>query len=160
MNWGRIGAMTRRIIIQFRRDRRTVALLFIVPTVVLSLLAYLFRVETSEVKLAVVSEERAPAETIVGAPSLVRRIISEIDRSDFWRGHSQPASRSTMNVTWNCPNADLDALFVRQAEAAGMKALEGHRSIGGIRASLYNATPMAAVEALVSFMRDFESKNG
>ncbi len=83
-----------------------------------------------------------------------------IDGSDFLRGHAEPESRSSMNVTWRLPSEELEAKFVSEAEAAGLSGLKGHRSVGGLRASIYNACPRRAVEDLVAFMKDFESKNG
>jgi phosphoserine aminotransferase len=83
-----------------------------------------------------------------------------IDSSDFWRGHAEPDSRSLMNVTFRLPNEDLEKKFVEQATAAGLSGLKGHRSVGGLRASIYNAFPEEGVAALVAFMRDFEKKNG
>ncbi|HPP76258.1 MAG TPA: 3-phosphoserine/phosphohydroxythreonine transaminase, partial [Armatimonadota bacterium] len=65
-----------------------------------------------------------------------------------------------MNVVWRLPNEDLEELFVSEAKKAGMIGLKGHRSVGGIRASIYNAVPQEAVDALVSFMRAFKAKYG
>jgi len=65
-----------------------------------------------------------------------------------------------MNVTFRLPTEELETLFIKQASEAGMKQLKGHRSVGGIRASIYNAFPVAGVETLVAFMRDFEKRNG
>ena len=67
-----------------------------------------------------------------------------------------------MNITWRIKNGDeaLEKKFIDEAKAAGMSSLKGHRSVGGIRASIYNAFPMDGVDALVSFMRDFEKANG
>lgn len=87
-------------------------------------------------------------------------LYGELDRSAFWRPHVHGASRSQMNVVWRLPSEDLEARFLAEATAAGLLALKGHRSVGGIRASLYNAVPVAAVEALVSFMREFERTQG
>lgn len=87
-------------------------------------------------------------------------LYGELDRSAFWRPHAQADSRSRMNVTWRLPSEELEARFVTEAEAGGLKGLKGHRSVGGLRASLYNALPLASVEALVGFMRDFEARNG
>lgn len=87
-------------------------------------------------------------------------LYSKIDRTDFYQGVARSDSRSNMNVTYRLPSEDLENQFVKQAEAAGLLALKGHRSAGGIRASIYNACPVEAVEALVSFMSHFESKNG
>lgn len=87
-------------------------------------------------------------------------LYSELDRSAFWRPYAAPESRSRMNITWNIHDPTLEADFLAQADKAGMKGLKGHRSTGGIRASLYNACPLESVEALVAFMRGFESARG
>lgn len=86
-------------------------------------------------------------------------LYKTIDNSEFYRGHAQPDSRSLMNVTFNLPNADLEAKFVKDAAAVGLNGLKGHRSVGGIRASIYNAFPREGVEKLVTFMQDFERLN-
>ena len=65
-----------------------------------------------------------------------------------------------MNVTFRLPNEELEKQFAKEATAAGLDGLKGHRSVGGIRASIYNAFPEAGVDALVQFMRDFETNNG
>jgi len=87
-------------------------------------------------------------------------LYTELDRSAFWRPVAQRESRSTMNVTWRLPSEELEEQFVKEAGKAGMVGLKGHRSVGGIRASIYNAVPRANVETLVSFMQEFERKNG
>ncbi len=87
-------------------------------------------------------------------------LYAEIDRSGFWKAPVAKSSRSRMNVVFRAPNADLDAVFVKEATAAGMSGLKGHRETGGLRASLYNALPEASVQALVSFMREFERTKG
>ncbi len=87
-------------------------------------------------------------------------LYGAIDSSDFWRSPVEKESRSIMNVVWRLPNEALEERFVSQATKAGFVGLKGHRSVGGIRASLYNAVTLEAVEALVSFMKDFEKKNG
>jgi phosphoserine aminotransferase len=87
-------------------------------------------------------------------------LYAELDRSGFWRPHAEKDSRSVMNVTWRLPTEELEERFVKEAKAAGLDGLKGHRSVGGIRASLYNALELSSVEALTSFMRDFESRNG
>jgi phosphoserine aminotransferase len=87
-------------------------------------------------------------------------IYSAIDASSgFYRGHAQPESRSLMNVTYRLPDEALEAQFVKEAQAKGLDGLKGHRSVGGIRASVYNAFPMTGVEALVEFMQDFQGKH-
>lgn len=87
-------------------------------------------------------------------------LYDAIDGSEFFTGHAEPESRSVMNVTWRLPSEALETEFVKQAEAAGLSGLKGHRSVGGLRASIYNACPRRAVEDLVVFMKAFESKNG
>ena len=87
-------------------------------------------------------------------------IYDAIDGSAFFRGTAVKDCRSDMNVTFRLPTEELEALFIKQASEAGMKQLKGHRSVGGIRASIYNAFPVAGVEALVTFMKDFEKRNG
>ena len=82
------------------------------------------------------------------------------DMSDFYRGYAEQASRSLMNVTFRIQDESLEARFCSAAEDAGMIGLKGHRSVGGIRASIYNAMPEAGCEALASFMRDFAARNG
>ena len=87
-------------------------------------------------------------------------LYEAIDATDFYRGHADPDSRSTMNVTFRLPSEDLEKKFASEATAVGMDGLKGHRSVGGIRASIYNAFPRAGCEALVEFMKEFERKNG
>ncbi len=87
-------------------------------------------------------------------------IYDAIDASGFYRGTAKQAFRSDMNVTFRLPTEELETLFVKQASEAGMKQLKGHRSVGGIRASIYNAFPVAGVRHLVDFMRDFEQRHG
>jgi phosphoserine aminotransferase len=88
------------------------------------------------------------------------KLYAEIDRTGYYRGHAHTDSRSRMNVTFRLPSEDLDKQFAKEATAAGLDGLKGHRSVGGIRASIYNAFPDAGVDALVDFMRHFESRNG
>ena len=83
-----------------------------------------------------------------------------LDRSRLFVGTVEKKDRSLMNVTFVTGSDELNAKFVAEADAAGFKNLKGHRSVGGMRASIYNAMPKAGVEALVSFMEDFEKKNG
>jgi phosphoserine aminotransferase len=83
-------------------------------------------------------------------------LYETIDGSEgFYRGHAHAASRSLMNVTWRLPTEDLERAFVHDAAEAGMVELKGHRSVGGIRASLYNAMPLAGARALADFMHSF-----
>ncbi len=87
-------------------------------------------------------------------------LYDAIDQTDFYRGHADPDSRSTMNVTFRLPSEDLEKKFASEATAAGMDGLKGHRSVGGIRASIYNAFPREGCVALVEFMKEFERRNG
>ena len=87
-------------------------------------------------------------------------IYACIDSSDFYRGHAHPDCRSLMNVTFRLPSEELEKQFVTEATKAGLDGLKGHRSVGGIRASIYNAFPREGVEALVSFMKEFERTQG
>ena len=88
------------------------------------------------------------------------KLYAEIDRSGFYRAHAQPGSRSRMNVTFRLPSEDLEKAFAKAATAAGLDGLKGHRSVGGMRASIYNAFPEEGIDTLVQFMQEFEKKNG
>jgi phosphoserine aminotransferase len=88
------------------------------------------------------------------------KLYTEIDRTGFYRAHAQPGSRSRMNVTFRLPNEALEKAFAKEATAAGLDGLKGHRSVGGLRASIYNAFPEDGVDGLVQFMREFEKRNG
>ena len=87
-------------------------------------------------------------------------LYDAIDATEFYRGHADAEARSIMNVTFRLPSEELEKKFATEATAAGLDGLKGHRSVGGIRASIYNAFPREGVEALVSFMKEFEKKNG
>jgi phosphoserine aminotransferase len=89
-----------------------------------------------------------------------KKLYDAIDASDFYANPVNPADRSWMNVPFTLANADLDADFLAEAKGAGLVTLKGHRSVGGMRASIYNAMPEAGVEALVAFMADFEKRRG
>lgn len=88
------------------------------------------------------------------------KLYTEIDRTGYYRGHAEKDARSRMNVTFRLQTEDLEKKFVKEATAAGLDGLKGHRSVGGLRASIYNAFPEAGVDALVEFMREFERVNG
>jgi phosphoserine aminotransferase len=88
------------------------------------------------------------------------KLYAEIDRTGFYRGTAQRDSRSLMNVTFRLPSEELEKLFEKEATAAGLDGLKGHRSVGGMRASIYNAFPEEGIDALVEFMREFERKRG
>jgi phosphoserine aminotransferase len=102
-----------------------------------------------------------------GLPAIARindrkakALYDELDRTDFWKPHADKDSRSAMNVTFRLPSEELEKLFVKESTAAGFDGLKGHRSVGGLRASIYNAFPEDGVRALVEFMREFERKHG
>jgi phosphoserine aminotransferase len=89
-----------------------------------------------------------------------RLLYDAIDGTDFYRGHADADARSIMNVTFRLPSEELEKKFAAEATAQKLDGLKGHRSVGGIRASIYNAFPIEGVAALVSFMQDFERQNG
>jgi phosphoserine aminotransferase len=91
--------------------------------------------------------------------SKARVLYDFIDRSDFFRGTAERDSRSLMNVCFRAPTEELEGKFIAEATKRGLDGLKGHRSVGGMRASIYNACPRAAVEALVAFMKEFEQAN-
>ena len=88
------------------------------------------------------------------------KLYAEIDRTGFYRGTAHTECRSLMNVTFRLATEDLEKQFITQSTAAGLDGLKGHRSVGGMRASIYNAFPEEGVDALVSFMREFERRQG
>ncbi|UYU33178.1 3-phosphoserine/phosphohydroxythreonine transaminase [Siccibacter colletis] len=83
-----------------------------------------------------------------------------IDTSDFYRNDVAPANRSRMNVPFQLADSNLDKLFLEESFAAGLHALKGHRVVGGMRASIYNAMPLAGVQVLTDFMKEFERRHG
>jgi phosphoserine aminotransferase len=87
-------------------------------------------------------------------------LYTELDRTAFWQPHADKDARSRMNVTFKLPSEDLEKLFVKETTAAGFDGLKGHRSVGGIRASIYNAFPEEGITALVQFMKEFERRHG
>lgn len=87
-------------------------------------------------------------------------VYDVLDSTKFYEPHARADSRSLMNITFRLPSDDLADRFVKEAKAQGLDGLKGHRSVGGIRASMYNALPRAGCEALAQFMREFERKNG
>jgi phosphoserine aminotransferase len=103
----------------------------------------------------------------IGGVSAIEKINKEkaailyaaIDKTEYYRGHAEKDSRSLMNVPFNLPTKDLEAKFIAEATAVGLNGLKGHRSLGGCRASIYNAFPREGVIKLVEFMRQFEAKN-
>jgi phosphoserine aminotransferase len=88
------------------------------------------------------------------------KLYSEIDRTGFYRGAAKTEDRSLMNVTFRLASEEMEKIFVKESAAAGFDGLKGHRSVGGMRASIYNAFPEEGIDALVSFMREFERQHG
>jgi phosphoserine aminotransferase len=88
------------------------------------------------------------------------KLYAEIDRTGFYRGTAAREDRSLMNVTFRLATEELEKRFIKESTAAGLDGLKGHRAVGGMRASIYNAFPEEGVDALVAFMKDFEQKNG
>ena len=86
-------------------------------------------------------------------------LYTAIDRTDYYRGHAEKESRSLMNVPFNLPSKELEAKFIAEATTVGLNGLKGHRSLGGCRASIYNAFPLEGVAKLVKFMQEFEANN-
>jgi phosphoserine aminotransferase len=86
-------------------------------------------------------------------------LYDTIDSTEYYRGHAEKGSRSTMNVAFNLPSPELESKFIAEAAEIGLKGLKGHRSIGGCRASIYNAFPRKGLVELVEFMKNFESNN-
>jgi len=89
-----------------------------------------------------------------------RKLYDEIDRTGFYRGTAHKDCRSLMNVTFRLPTEELDTAFVKESTGAGLDGLKGHRSVGGMRASIYNAFPESGIDALVQFMKEFERVRG
>jgi phosphoserine aminotransferase len=92
--------------------------------------------------------------------SKARLLYDYLDSGDFFRGTVQRDSRSLMNVCFRAPTEELETKFINEATKRGLDGLKGHRSVGGMRASIYNAFPEEGVDALVAFMREFERKAG
>ena len=89
-----------------------------------------------------------------------RLLYGAFDSGDFYKGTAEKGSRSLMNVTFRLPNEELEGKFIQEATKNGFGGLKGHRSVGGCRASIYNATTLDAIRALIGFMKEFEKKNG
>ena len=93
-------------------------------------------------------------------PYVLEKILYDyLDQSQMFKGTVVPEDRSLMNVPFVIGDADLEARFIQDSKAAGFENLKGHRTVGGMRASIYNAMPVEGVEALVEFMKKFEEEN-
>lgn len=88
------------------------------------------------------------------------KLYAELDKDDFYRPTAEKDSRSHMNVTFRLADEDLEKTFLDESDKAGLNGLKGHRSVGGMRASIYNACPEESIDALISFMQDFRKKHG
>jgi phosphoserine aminotransferase len=88
------------------------------------------------------------------------KLYTAIDAGDFYKGTAVLECRSDMNVTWRLPSEELEAKFIAEAAKESLKGLKGHRSVGGVRASIYNAFPTQGIDALIAFMQEFERTNG
>lgn len=119
------------------------------PTFGIYLMMLVFRWIKSQGGLAAMGQKNA---------AKAQKLYDYIGSSSLYQGTAKQDSRSLMNVTFVTGDADRDAAFVKEAEAAGFSALKGHRSVGGMRASIYNAFPDEGVDALIQFMKDFEAK--
>ena len=112
-------------------------------------------------RLIISSRLRSSRIIAVLRASTVEQLYEAIDGSGgFYRAHAVPGSRSNMNVAFRLPSEELEKRFVSEAGANKLDGLKGHRSVGGVRASIYNAFPPAGVDALVSFMKEFQRKAG
>ncbi|GAB4385388.1 MAG: 3-phosphoserine/phosphohydroxythreonine transaminase [Phycisphaerales bacterium] len=116
------------------------------PTFGVYLMGQVFKWILAEGGLAAMRERNVEKASIV---------YDFLDSQDFYVPHARKDSRSMMNITFRCPTPELDKLFIEGAAARGMRELKGHRSIGGMRASMYNAFPKAGAEALVAYMKEF-----
>ena len=88
------------------------------------------------------------------------RLYNYIDYSDFYTNNVKKEFRSRVNATFLLADENLNELFINQANEAGIKAIKGHRAVGGMRASIYNAMPIEGINALIDFMQEFENKHG
>ena len=110
--------------------------------------------------LAWLERQGGVSEIYVQNKAKAKRIYDILDGSEFWLPHANMNSRSIMNITWKIHNTELESTFLQESDAAGLKGLKGHRSVGGLRASIYNACSPNSVETLAEFMQDFEQRHG
>jgi phosphoserine aminotransferase len=144
------GSKTLPTMLQYRTHAAEKSLYNTPPTFGIYVMGEVFKWIQSEGGLKGVAEHNE---------SKGRLLYDFIDQSDFFRGTAQPDSRSLMNICFRAPTEELESKFVAEATKRGLDGLKGHRSVGGMRASVYNACPRAAVEALVAFMKEFEQAN-
>ena len=144
------GPKTLPTMLQYRTHAAEKSLYNTPPTFGIYVMGEVFKWIQAEGGLAAMAERNA---------SKARLLYDYIDQSDFFRGTAQPDSRSLMNVCFRAPSEELESAFIAEATKRGLDGLKGHRNAGGMRASIYNACPRAAVEALVAFMKEFERAN-
>lgn len=144
------GAKTLPTMLQYRTHASEKSLYNTPPTFGIYVMGEVFKWIQAEGGLKAMEEKNE---------AKAKLLYDYIDQSDFFRGTVQPDSRSRMNVCFRAPTEELESKFISEATKRGLDGLKGHRSVGGMRASIYNACPRAAVEALVSFMKEFELAN-
>ena len=144
------GPKTLPTMLQYRTFAAEKSLYNTPPTLAIYVVGEVFKWIQEQGGLAAMAEHNA---------SKAKLLYDYIDGSDFFRGTVQPDSRSLMNVCFRAPTEELESKFIAEATKRGLDGLKGHRSVGGMRASIYNACPLAAVEALVKLMKEFEQAN-
>ena len=150
-DWAEQGAKDLPSIFQYRTAIENNSLYNTPPTFAIYLVSLVTRWMRNEGGIAAVEKRNKQK---------AARLYDAIDATDFYTGAADPAYRSLMNVTFNLATPELEAQFAKESEKEGLSGLKGHRSVGGLRASIYNAFPEKGVDALISFMREFERKNG
>jgi phosphoserine aminotransferase len=144
------GSKTLPTMLQYRTHAAENSLYNTPPTFGIYVMGEVFKWIQSQGGLAAMAEHN---------DSKARLLYDFLDGSEFFSGSAQPDSRSLMNVCFRSPSEDLDTRFISEATKRGLDGLKGHRSAGGMRASIYNACPRESVEALVGFMKEFERAN-
>ena len=144
------GPKTLPTMLQYRTHSEEKSLYNTPPTFGIYVMGEVFKWIKSEGGLAAMAEHNR---------SKAALLYDYIDQSDFFRGTAQNDSRSLMNVCFRAPTEELEAKFIAEATKRGLDGLKGHRSVGGMRASIYNACPRPAIEALVALMKEFEQAN-
>src|SRR5918994_4421089 len=145
-----VGPKTLPTMLQYRTHSAEKSLYNTPPTFGIYVMGEVFKWIQAQGGLAAMAEQNE---------SKAGLLYDFIDQSDFFRGTAQPDSRSRMNVCFRAPTEELESKFISEATKRGLDGLKGHRNAGGMRASIYNACPRAAVEALVAFMKEFEQAN-
>lgn len=144
------GPKTLPTMLQYRTHAAEKSLYNTAPTFAIYVMGEVFKWIQEQGGLAAMAEHNEQK---------ARKLYEYLDSSEFFRGTAQPDSRSLMNVCFRAPTEELEERFVKEAAKRGLDGLKGHRLVGGMRASIYNACPPAAVDALVSFMKEFERAN-